>query len=180
MRRYGVKQKVRGERVKVRGFFVLSIFIFQFVLHSCEGTTFQNSVPAYPVHVLIDTRIGSFVHFQPTVMGSYVEVNKNGYFLDGQYVQPVSMTDAWGYGGVLAYVSMTGYNAYDLACPYCASRGLCRTCTIDGANAVCPECGEEYDLMSGLAMPRHGISHETLRPLWIVNSDGRITITQKQ
>ena len=158
----------------------LSIFIFQFSLSSCEGTTFQSSVPAYPVRIVIDTRIGAFVHFLPTALGSHVTVTKDGYYLDGRWVNAVSATDAWGYGGVVAYVSTMGYTAYDLACPYCAEHGRCRTCTIDGMNAVCPDCGEEYDLMSGAAVPQKGLSHETLRRLGIMNSDGRLTITQSQ
>ena len=149
------------------------------LLTSCEDTTFRSSVPTYPVRVVIDTRIGEFVHFQPTSLGSHVVVNKDGYFLDDRWVNAVSAMDAWGYGGILVYISSMGYDAYDLACPYCASRGLCRTCLVDGANAVCPECGEEYDLMSGLANPRQGIAHETLRRMNLINSDGRITVTQK-
>ena len=35
------------------------------LMAGCENSTFQNSVPAYPVHVVIDTRMGDFVHFQP-------------------------------------------------------------------------------------------------------------------
>ena len=167
---------MRGSGLRI---IIFSVFIFQLLFSGCEGTTFQSSVPTYPVHVVIDTRIGAFVHFQPTVMSSYVIVNKNGYFLDGKYVQPVTMTDAWGYGGVVVYVSPTGYNAYDLACPYCAGRGSCQPCTVDGANAVCAHCGEEYDLLSGVAVPLHGLSHETLRPLNLFNSDGKLTITQR-
>ena len=150
------------------------------LLAACEGSSFRNSVPVYPVHVVIDTRIGAFVHFQPTALGSYVVVNKDGYFLDGTWVSAVTAVDAWGYGGVLTYISSMGYDAYDLACPHCAEKGLCHSCQVDGANAVCPECGEEYDLMSGIANPRRGIAHETLRRLSVINSDGRITITQMQ
>lgn len=166
---------MRGSRELKVGLLAIGCWL----LASCEGTTFQSSVPAYPVRVVIDTRIGAFVHFQPTSLGSYVTVNKDGYYLDGQWVSAVSAMDAWGYGGVVAYVSTMGYTAYDLACPYCAEHGRCRTCTIDGMNAVCPECGEEYDLMSGAAVPQKGLSHEAMRRLGLVNADGRITITKQ-
>ena len=155
------------------------IAVCAWLLVACEGTTFRSSVPAYPVRVVIDTRIGAFVHFQPTSLGSQVIVNKDGYFLDDKWVSAVSAMDAWGYGGVVVYVSTMGYVAFDLACPYCASRGACNACTIDGMNAVCPVCGEEYDIMSGAAVPQQGIAHETLRRLGLVQSDGRITITQQ-
>ena len=150
------------------------------LLSACENTTFRSSVPAYPVHVVIDTRIGSFVHFQRTSLGSHVVVNKEGYFLDGKWVNATSAMDSWGYGGVVVFVSTVGYDAYDLACPHCAELGKCCPCDVNAMFAVCPECGEEYELLSGVAAPQKGIAHETLRPLWIVNSDGRITVSQMQ
>ena len=150
------------------------------VLPSCENTSFRSSVPVYPVRVIIDTRVWAFVHFQPTVLNSHIVVNRNGFFMDGKYVLPVTTVDAWGYGGVVAYVGLNGYCAFDLACPYCAGRGSCHPCEVSEPFAVCPFCGEEYDLGSGLAMPQHGISHETLRPLNIFSSDGKLTITQRQ
>ena len=149
------------------------------LLCSCEGTTFKSSVPAYPVRVTINTNIGAFVHFQPTALGSYVVVNKDGYFLDGKWVTATSAMDAWGYGGVLVYVSGNGYDAYDLACPYCAEHGMCIACDVNSATAICPHCGETYDLLSGTAVPTKGLSHETLRRLKILSSDGRITVTQQ-
>ena len=158
---------------------ILSIFIFLFSLSSCENTTWKSSVPTYPVQVNIDTKLGEFVHFQPTATGAYVIANRDGYFMNGKYVLPFPVTDAYGYGGVVVYVDIFDYSAYDLACPYCASRGTCRPCNIDGAFAVCPECGEQYDLMSGTAAPQKGLSREPLRKYSIINSDGKLTVTQK-
>lgn len=150
------------------------------LLLSCENNSFRSSVPTYPVHITIDTKLGEFVHFQPTATGSYVVANKDGYFLNGKYVLPLPVTDAYGYGGVVAYVDMFGYSAYDLACPNCASKGLCQPCSIDGAFAVCPNCGEQYDLATGTAAPQKGLVRETLRRLNIITSDGKLTITQRQ
>ena len=147
---------------------------------SCEGTSFQSSVRPYPVHVVIDTRLAEFVHFQPTDWSSYVIVNQNGYFYNGNYVYPRSVRDYCGYGGVLVFVSLNGYDAYDLACPYCVGKQLCRPCVIDGIYAVCAECGEHYELASGTAAPQKGIARETLRRLNSIYSDGKITISQRQ
>lgn len=155
------------------------VCLLALLLVACEGTTFQSSVPAYPVRVVIDTKQGAFVHFQPTITGSYVVANRNGYFLDGTFVLPFGATDMCGYGGVLVYVDLFGFSAYDLACPYCAGRGMCRPCEIDGMYAICPDCGEEYDLASGSAVPQQGISHEALRRLNLMNSDGKLTVTQR-
>ena len=156
------------------------IGIFCLLLTACENTTFRSSVPAYPVRVVIDTRVGPFVHFQKTALGSHVVVNRDGYYLDNKWVSATSAMDAWGYGGVVVFVSSVGYDAYDLACPHCAEQGKCSPCDVNSMFAVCPECGEEYDLLSGIGTPQKGLSRETLRPLWIVHSDGRITVSQMQ
>ncbi|MBQ3998624.1 MAG: hypothetical protein II644_04730 [Paludibacteraceae bacterium] len=148
-------------------------------LSACEGSSFRNSVPAYPVRVVVDTRSGAFVHFQPTNLNANVVVNRNGYFLNGEYVLPLGATDMYGYGGVVLFVSLYGYDAYDLACPYCALHGQKQSCTIDGFYAECDKCGEKYDLGSGYALPTQGLSHEALRRLNIINSDGKLTVTQQ-
>ena len=148
------------------------------LLCACDST-WQSSVPAYPVNIVIDTRVGQFVHFQPTSLNSNVVVNRDGYFLDGNYVLPTAATDAWGYGGVVVFVSIYGYDAYDLACPYCASRGLRKSCIIDGMYAECPHCGEAYDLSSGTGAAQKGMIRETLRRLNLINNDGRLTISQR-
>ena len=150
------------------------------VLAACQDTTFQSSVPAYPVRLVIDTRIGPFVHFQPTAFNTYITVNRDGFFLNGEFILPTGATDMWGYGGVVAYVSMNGYVAFDLACPHCAGKGRKSSCTIDGIFAVCPECGERYDVGGGYGVPSQGLSREALRQLNILASDGKLTITQRQ
>ena len=150
------------------------------LLAGCNDVNWQSSVPAYPVRVTVDTKVGEFVHFQPTSTGSYVIANPDGYFLNDKYVLPFPVTDAYGYGGVIVYVDLFGYSAYDLACPHCASTGKRQPCIVDGGCVVCPLCGETYDLMSGTSAPQKGIAKEPLRKLNIVTSDGKLTITQRQ
>ena len=159
---------------------LIGFLIVLFALCGCEGTTFRSSVPAYPVRVVIDTKMGAFVHFKPETTSSFVIANRDGYFLDNKWVTSSSAMDAYGYGGVLVYVSFFGYNAYDLACPNCAEKGACHPCEVNGGFAVCTTCEEQYDLLSGTAAPQRGIAHEALRKLTLVNSDGRLTITQGQ
>lgn len=158
------------------------IFLFCLIigLVSCEGTTFRSSVPAYPVRVVIDTRQGAFVHFKQETTSSFVIANRNGYFLDNKWVSASSATDAYGYGGVVVFVSFFGYDAYDLACPNCAEKGACHPCEINGGFAVCTTCEEQYNLLSGSAAPQKGIAREALRKLTLINSDGRLTVTQGQ
>ena len=149
------------------------------LLSSCKDSTFQSSVPMYPVHVEINTET-VFVDFLPTSYNQYIIVNEKGYFENGVRKLPVTVQDAWGYGGIVAYVSMVGYVAFDLACPYCAGRGAKSPCVMDGIYAVCPTCGEKYDIGSGYALPQKGISKEAMRSMNINQNGGRLIITQKQ
>ena len=157
----------------------LILLAFVFVLAACNDTTWKSSVPTYPVRVNINTKLAEFVHFQPTATGMYVVANKDGYFMNDKFVLPFPVTDAYGYGGVVVYIDLFGYSAYDLACPNCAAKGSCVPCAIDGAFAVCPHCGEEYDLMSGTGAPQKGLVREALRRYNIINSDGKLTVTQQ-
>jgi len=147
-------------------------------LYGCEGANFQSSVPAYPVRIDLDTK-AVFVHFLPTAFGSYVTVNAEGYYFNGEFVLPRGVNDAYGYGGVVAYVGMSGYTAYDLGCPNCAQKGKKSPCMVDGMFAECPVCGEQYDLAGGFAMPQKGISKERLRPLYIHPENDKLIIRQK-
>lgn len=149
------------------------------MLCGCEGSTFQSSVPAYPVRVVINTKT-IFTDFFPENTNAYITVNQNGYYENGTFKQPVTVTDAWGYGGVVAYISLAGYVAFDLACPYCAEHGHKSPCEMDGIYAICPRCGEHYDIASGYAMPQKGISKEALRLLNIIATEDKLTITQRQ
>ena len=153
------------------------IVLCALLLPSCEHTTFRSSVPNYPVRFSIDTRLGPFVHFANAAQNEYVTLNRDGYRYNGEWVAPCGAMDAYGYGGVVVFVGMNGYAAYDLACPYCAGRGACQPCGINGFFAVCPECGEEYDLGSGTAAPQKGIANEFLRRYKLIASDGKLTVT---
>ena len=163
----------------MRIFRLLIIGLAGLLLCGCEKNPLQSSVPRYPVNVTIDTRSGVFVHFIPTALNTYVTVNEDGYFYNGQKVQPLSVLDAYGYGGVVVYVDINGqYNAFDLACPYCAARSSRQPCTVDGIYAVCPSCGEHYDLGTGTGVPQKGIADEQMLRLTLTNSSGRLTIRQ--
>lgn len=147
------------------------------LLGSCEDTTFQSSVPRYPVRLTIDTKVGDYVHFVPTAINTFVTIDRDGYHYNG-HTLPLNATDMYGYAGVVVYINNSGgYDAYDLCCPNCAS--LRQPCQIDGIWAICPHCGEHYDLGSGTSAPQKGIANEYLLRLNIMNSDGRLTVSQK-
>ena len=150
------------------------------VLGACEDPPiFRSSVPMYPVRITIDTNVGAFVHFIPTASYSHIIVNEDGYFYDGKFIQKPLGMDAWGYAGVVVYINMMGgYDAYDLCCPNCVYEQ--QACKVDGPFATCPLCGEQYTLGDGTAGPNKGIAKEQLRRLNVMNSGGRLTITQRQ
>lgn len=151
--------------------------LFLVVFSSCENTN-QSSVPRYPVNVTIDTRSGMFVHFVPSALNTYVVVDAEGYHYNGELVLR-TVLDAIGYAGVLVYIDITGqYRAFDLACPYCAARGKRNPCEIDGIYAICPECGEHYDVGSGTAAPQKGIAHECMLYFQVHDNAGVLTIRQ--
>ena len=148
------------------------------MLVACENTTWQSSVPTYPVRATIDTR-AVFIDFTPENTNAYITIDQDGYYENGRFVLPVTVNDAWGYGGLLVYVSMNGYVAFDLACPNCAAHGKKQPCDMDGIFAVCPECGEQYEVASGYAVPQKGICREALRQYNIGYLDGKLNISQK-
>ena len=144
---------------------------------SCEGS-FQSSVPTASVRVIIDRELGPFVLFQETAWTDYVIVDSEGFHYHGELVLPLG-TNMFGYAGVIVYVSLNGYDAWDLACPYCAGLGRKVPCDIDGIYAVCPHCGEAYDLGGGSGTPRNGISKERLRQYHVTPSGSKLIVTQR-
>jgi predicted RNA-binding Zn-ribbon protein involved in translation (DUF1610 family) len=128
--------------------------------------------------MIVDTNSGAYVHFVPTALGQYVILDRNGYHYN-DYYEARKVTDKFGYGGVIIYIHMfSDYVAFDLACPYCAEHGRCMPCEMDGIFAVCPHCGEQYDLGSGTAVPQKGISKQSLLKLPLSNSGGVLIVRQ--
>ena len=110
----------------------------------------QCDVPSCPV--VFDMHIASmYPHFVPD----------NGFqtleFREKRFAQ-----DLIGYAGLLVWVDMEGkYNACDLCCPNCLD--VKRPVETDGIWAVCPVCGEKYDLSYGFAVPTEGRTRQSLR-----------------
>ena len=131
-------------------------------LTGCKGnTTFHSAVPTYPIHLEINTRVGMYVNFVPDNISTYLIADPDGIHLNG-VTQPLSVQDAYGYAGTVVYIDgFNPYGAYDLCCPNCLLRDM--PCYIDGIFAVCPACGEQYDIYSGNGVPTRGIAQEPLK-----------------
>ncbi len=144
------------------------------LLISCENPNTRSAVPHYPVQLQINTNTGIFVHFKPDNIGSYVIVDDEGYHYQGQ-TWPRTTADIYGYSGVIIYVTNNrDYAAFDRCCPHCLQRFI--PVYIDGFFAVCPTCGEQYDLSYGYATPTKGISREALRRYEVFATSDRVTV----
>ncbi|MBR1426538.1 MAG: hypothetical protein IJ609_01905 [Paludibacteraceae bacterium] len=144
------------------------------VLSACQGTVWQSSVPSYPVQLKIDTRLGQYVHFVPSNIYSYITVDKNGYHF-GTHTMPRTPLDYYGYGGVVVFIDGNGlYSSFDLTCPHCLNPT--QPLDINGIFAICPICGEQYDLSFGYATPTQGICREPLRKYTTIYSNDVITV----
>lgn len=143
-------------------------------LYGCEGTTYRSSVPNRPVQLSVNTEAGIYVHFVPDNINSFMIVNEKGYQFNGQSL-PVTDVDYYGYAGVVIYIDNNRqYSAFDLCCPHCVKQS--KPCEVDGIYAICPICGEHYDLSFGFATPVKGISTEALRKYTTFYTNHRLTV----
>ena len=115
------------------------------LLLGCEDFNNQNPVPHVPVSYTMNIT-SEYPHF----------VIENGY-------QTLTITKAKfnyeyvGYAGLLIWIGMDGdYHAADLCCPNCVNKT--KPVEVDGLYAVCPTCGEAFDLSYGYAFPTKGIT----------------------
>ena len=132
------------------------------VFAGCESVNWKSSVPTSPVHLEINTNVGMYVSFVPEHVGAYLVADAGGIHYNG-ITQPLTVMDAYGYAGTVVYINgWNPYVAYDLCCPNCLKRD--KPCKVDGMFAVCPVCGEEYDIYSGNGVPTKGIAKEPLKP----------------
>ena len=170
-----MRMPMNSARCKTHTAAVLLCWLTVCLLSACDThTTFRSSVPSYPVYLKINTALGMYVNFVPENIYTYLIADADGYHFNGQ-TMPRTELDRFGYAGVVVYIDGFGqYNAFDMACPHCLKQKA--PVEIDGMFAVCPTCGEEYDLSSGYATPQKAISTEALRKYSLLVSDGVIVI----
>ena len=138
----------------------LLLFILLF-LTGCKDTTFRSAVPDYPIHLEINTNVGMYVNFVPENVTMYLTADAGGIHFNG-ITQPLTVQEAYGYAGTVVYIDGAHpYGAYDLCCPHCLKRDM--PCIVDGFFAICPVCGEKYDIYSGNGVPTCGIANEPLK-----------------
>lgn len=132
-----------------RGLYIMCVLACLLCVIACENE--QNNVPDYPVSIDIDLLI--YPHFIP----------ENGFqVFDTVFTKPTKPYEYVGYAGVLVWINATNeYCAADLCCPKCLRKDV-PVKADGGLFAVCPLCGEKYDL-STRAFPTCGIADQPLK-----------------
>lgn len=119
-------------------------------LVGCKDINNRNPVSHVPVSYTLNIT-SEYPHF----------ITANGY-------QTLTITttkferEYIGYSGLLIWIGMDGsYHAADLCCTNCLYKH--KPVEVDGLFAVCPTCGESYDLSYGFANPTKGITQFPLK-----------------
>ena len=96
------------------------------------------------------------------ILGEYPNFTSSNIGAHMEFVVPRFPTERVGYAGVLLFVNFNEqYSAFDLCCPHCVERY--HPIEVNGMFAVCPVCGEEYDLSYGYGVPTQGIAKNYLK-----------------
>lgn len=119
-------------------------------LLGCEDFNNQNPVPYVPVSYTLKIT-EEHPHFMIDNGYQTMTITKPRY--NYEYI---------GYCGLLIWIGMDGnYHAADMCCPNCVNKT--KPVEVDGLYAVCPICGEAFDLSYGYAFPTKGITKYPLR-----------------
>jgi hypothetical protein len=120
------------------------------LLLGCEYFNNQNPVPYVPVSYTLKIT-EEYPHFMIDNGYQTMTITKPRY--NYEYI---------GYCGLLIWIGMDGhYHAADMCCPNCVNKT--KPVEVDGLYAVCPICGEAFDLSYGYAFPTKGITKYPLR-----------------
>lgn len=117
-------------------------------LTACEN--YVSSIPDMPVHLQLNL-LTEYPHLKN---------NPNQCVI---FEKPRLVSDRIGFGGVLVYSDFYGdFHAFDLACPYEAQTSV-KVRPDSLGRAICPQCGEVYDISLGTGIPTQGICREPLK-----------------
>lgn len=148
----------------MRNFLYITTLIVALCLTACDGSM-NSSINGYPVNLDINIA-AEYPHFVPDNIMQYMT------FTSGRL-----LSDRVGYGGILVITGLDAkYHAFDLSCPVECRRDI--RVEVDGLFAVCPMCGEKYDIFYGIGNPTQGIAHETLRRYTCLYTNGILHVTQ--
>lgn len=142
------------------GKYGLALLVGMLSLVSCQQD-YQSNVPDYPVNLDIDIE-REYPHFVPSSTCQSLVFDHRRYEKD--YI---------GYAGVVVWINMFGeYCAADLCCPKCLLRNKPVLVPNNGSEAICPTCGESFDLIL-YGFPTKGIVDQPLKR-YDVSYSGRV------
>lgn len=124
------------------------LFLLFYILTGCNN--YVSSIPDMPVSLQLNL-LTEYPHLKDNP-NQCVIIDK-----------PRLITDRIGFGGVLVYSDFyADFHAFDLACPYEVKTDV-RVEPDSVGHAVCPKCGEVYDISLGTGVPTKGICKEPLK-----------------
>jgi nitrite reductase/ring-hydroxylating ferredoxin subunit len=137
-------------------------------LCACDKTHLSN-IPNRPVYLELDLTFEDKDPLPASAYKIYTPQNIN---------QHIEQT---GFGGVLVYHGLNGlgtdaYYAFDIACPYEASRSATIRVDDDRLHATCPQCESKYELLFGLGNPVSGPARERLKPYPVSISGNKLYV----
>lgn len=138
-------------------FLLLPLFIV-----SCDKK-YVSSIPDFPVSLELDL---NFEDKDLITQQSYKTFTTSN-------INPLK--DRVGFGGVLVYHGLNSiattdaYYAFDLACPYEATRSTIIEVDNDGIFARCPKCKTKYELLNGIGNPVEGPNDKEQLKKYTVN-----------
>ena len=149
---------------------ILSVFA-ALLLGACKR--YKNDVPSYPVQMEMNllqypyaTRFVAEGGFQTMTISLYRDYYLRHTFLNETIDVPRREGSYVGYAGMLVWCDIYNeFHACDLCCPHCLDKTM--PVEVDGQYAICPKCGEEFNLALGYATPTKGITKQPLRPFQI-------------
>ena len=127
-----------------------------FLLFSACDSSFQSSIPDYPVSLELDLR---FEDKELRAVQAYKIYTLRNININ---------LERCGFGGVLVYhgvnsLATDAFYAFDIACPYEAQSNITVEIDNEGIYAICPKCGSKYELINGVGNPVEGVSKEYLK-----------------
>jgi len=126
----------------------------------------QNPVPNYPVHINVDLTYRDKELRDVPSSKAFTLKNININF------------EQVGFGGVLVVHAIDDqYYAFDLSCPYEASRTTLVEADENTLTAVCPRCGTKYDIGFGGSGAPNGVSSHYLKRYTVTGSGSQLVVS---
>jgi len=149
----------------------LAVIFLALTFASCRDTV-TSSIPDYPVYLELNLTTAPYTTFRNSYLHCFYFIT-----LNSPHILPI--TNRLGYGGIIVCTGYDGeYYAFDMSCPYEASRTV-RVYPNDSGQAVCEKCGSVYTLGYGIGDPQSGPAKEMLKRYKATLNGYTLYVTQR-